>query len=251
MKNGYKILSKVVGVLNSREDYIYWRLAYFFISEQGYRIIQLFENQKELWLEKIENKKVPIVRLLRQNLDWSSSMQRDIEFTASNGEKIRKQLGHGELSILNIYISKFPPVDVYEYRLERPFIFPQGNKTSVSSVLVTSDQYESGFKSLSTRLEREVYFPIREEYSEEDVNAQKKATLNFAIQMAKKEKEIFTNGNPFFTYFFMIIQVAVFLLLELQGGVQILPHSLNLGQNLIHIYMMGNGGDSLHPFSFT
>ncbi|MDF2789165.1 MAG: serine protease of Rhomboid family [Neobacillus sp.] len=207
-----------MGVLNSKEDYIYWRLAYFFISEQGYRIIQLFENQKELWLERLENKKAPIVRLLRQDLDWSNSMQRDIEFTASNGEKVRKQLGHGELSILNIYISQFPPVDEYEYRLERPFIFPQGNKTSVSSVLLTSDQYESGFKSLSTRLEREVSFPIHEEYSVEDVNAQKKATLDFAIQMEKKEKEIFTNGKPFFTYFFMIIQVAVFLLLELQGG---------------------------------
>jgi rhomboid protease GluP len=207
-----------VGVLNNREDYIFWRLAYFFISEQGYRIIQLFENQKELWLERLENKKAPVVRLLRQDFDWSNNLQRDIEFTASNGEKVRKQLGHVELSIVNIYISQFPPVDEYQFRLEQPFIFPQGNKTSVSSVLITRDQYESGFKSLSTIVEREVSFPIHDEYSEQDVYAQKKATLDFAVQMAKKEKEIFTNGKPFFTYFFMIIQVAVFLLLELQGG---------------------------------
>jgi rhomboid protease GluP len=207
-----------VGLLNNKEDYIFWRLAYFFISEQGYRIIQLFESQKELWLEKIENKNAPIVRLLRQDLDWSNSMQRDIEFTAANGDKVRKQLGRGELSIVNIYISQYPPVDEYEFRLEQPFIFPQSNKTSVSSVLITSDQYESGFNSLSTRLEREVSFPIHDEYSEQDVNAQKKATVDTAIQMEKKEKEIFTNGKPFFTYFFMIIQVAVFLLLELKGG---------------------------------
>ncbi|WP_420489364.1 rhomboid family intramembrane serine protease [Neobacillus niacini] len=207
-----------MGVLNNKEDYVFWRLAYFFISEQGYRIIQLFENQKELWLEGLENKKAPIVRLLRQDLDWSNSMQRDIVFTASNGEKVRKQVGRGELSVVNIYISQFPPVDEYEYRLESPFIFPQGNKTSVSSVLLTSDQYESGFKALSAKLEREVSFSIHDEYSEQDVNAQKKATLDFAIQMAKKEKEIFTNGKPFFTYLFMIVQVAVFLLLELQGG---------------------------------
>jgi rhomboid protease GluP len=207
-----------VGVLNNKEDFIFWRLAYFFVSEQGYRIIQLFENQKELWLEKLENKKAPVVRLLRQDLDWSNSLQRDIEFTASNGEKVRKQLGRGELSIVNIYISQFPPVDEYEFRLQRPFVYPEGNKTSVVSVLLTSDQYDSGYKSLSTVLDKEVYFPVNEEYSEQDVYAQKKATLDFAVQMAKKEKEIFTNGKPFFTYFFMIIQVAVFLLLELQGG---------------------------------
>ena len=131
-----------MGVLNYKEDYVFWRLANYFIAEQGYRIIQLFENQKELWLEKLENNKNPILRLLRQDLDWSNSMQRDIEFTASNGEKIRKKIGRGELSVVNIYISQFPPVDEYEYRLKSPYIFPNGNKTSVSSVLLTRDQYD-------------------------------------------------------------------------------------------------------------
>jgi rhomboid protease GluP len=207
-----------VGVLNYREDYVFWRLAHFFISEQGYRIIQLFENQKELWLEKLENKKAPILRLVRIDLDWSSSLQRDIEFTASNGEQIRKQIGRGELSVVNIYISQFPPVDDYEYRLQSPFIYPQGNKTSVNSVLLAGSQYESGFKALSERLEREVSFSIHDEYSDQDVMAQKKAALDSALQRSKKEKEIFSNGKPFFTYLFMIIQVALFLLLELQGG---------------------------------
>ncbi|WHX99316.1 rhomboid family intramembrane serine protease [Neobacillus sp. DY30] len=204
--------------MNHKEDYIYWRLAFFFISEQGYRIIQLFENQKELWLEKLENKKAPIVRLLRKDFDWSNAMQRDIEFTAANGEKVRKQLGRRELSIVNIYVSQFPPVDEYEFRLKHPFFFPQSNKTSVSSVLLSDGQFESGLNSLSTRLDMEVSFDIQDEYSEQDVNAQKKVTIDFAKQMAKKEKEIFTNGKPFFTYVFMIFQVAVFLLLELQGG---------------------------------
>jgi rhomboid protease GluP len=207
-----------VGVLNFREDYVFWRLAHFFISEQGYRIIQLFENQKELWLEKLENKKAPIVRLLRQDLDWSNSMQRDIEFTASNGEKVRKQIGRGELSVLNIYISQFPPVDEYEYRLLSPYIFPDGNKTSVSSVLLTSNQYELGLNLLSERLEKAISFPLQDEYSEEDVDSQKKLALDTAMQMSKNEKEVFSKGRPLFTYFFMVIQVAVFLLLELQGG---------------------------------
>lgn len=207
-----------MGVLNFKEDYIFWRLAHFFISEQGYRIIQLFEKQKELWLEKIENKNAPIIRLLRRDLDWSNSMQRDIEFTAFNGEKVRKQIGRRDLTIVNIYISQFPPVDDYEYRLKAPYIFPQGKKTKVSTVLLTSKQYESGFTLLSERFEREISFSIQDEYSEQEVDLQKKSALDSAIQTAKKEKEIFTNGKPLFTYFFMIVQIAIFLLLELQGG---------------------------------
>ncbi len=207
-----------MGVLNGREDYVFWRLANFFISDHGYRIIQLFENQRELWMEKLENKKAPIIRLLRQDLDWSNSMQRDIELTASNGEKIRKQIGRGELSVLNVYISQFPPIDEYEYRLESPFVFPHEKKTRVRTVLLTSDKFETGLNDLSARLENEISFPIDERYSEQDVESEKKAALNAAVQMAKKESEIFTNGKPFFTYLFMIIQVAVFFLLEIQGG---------------------------------
>ncbi|MDM5331019.1 rhomboid family intramembrane serine protease [Neobacillus sp. CF12] len=204
--------------MNYKEDYVFWRLANYFIAEQGYRIIQLFENQKELWLEKLENNKNPILRLLRQDLDWSNSMQRDIEFTASNGEKIRKQIGRGELSVVNIYISQFPPVDEYEYRLKSPYIFPNGNKTSVSSVLLTRDQYDSGFKVLSTILEREVSFPIHDTYSEQEVVSEKKAALDSAVKKEKSERAAFANGRPFFTYAFMIIQIAIFLFLEIQGG---------------------------------
>lgn len=204
--------------LNNREEYIFWRLADLIIAEHGYRIIQLFENQKELWLEKLETKNNPIIRLVRQDLDWSNSMQRDIEFSAVNGERIRRQVNRGQINILNIYISQFPPVDDYEYRLAQPFSYPEGNKTIVRTVLVTGKDYETGLKQLSATFQAKINFPVEEEYTEQAVEDRKKSALEHAIKKAKTEKAIFSNGKPFFTYIFMIIQVAIFLLLELQGG---------------------------------
>jgi rhomboid protease GluP len=204
--------------LNFREEFIFWQLAEYFIADQGYRIIQLFENQKELWLEKLENKRVPIIRLVRMDLDWSSSLQRDIEFSAANGERIRKQVKRGELNLFNVIISQFPPVDDYEYRLEKPFTNPEGNKTFVHSILLTSADYEAGLKQLSVAIERELRIPIEEEYSEQAVQAKKKAALEYAVNKVKTEKAIFSNGKPFFTYLFMIIQLALFLWLEFKGG---------------------------------
>ena len=206
------------GEMNNRESYIFWRLAYSFISDHGYRIIQLFDNQKELWLEKLENKKTPIIRMLLHDLDWSNAMQRDIEFTASNGERVRKQIGRPEVNVMNIYISQFPPVDEYEYRLSKPFVYPEGNKTSVSSILLAKGEYDTGFGRISERLGEEIYFSFEEEYSEEDVESLKKAALDYAIQKVNTERAIFSNGKPFFTYVFIIIQVAVFFWLELHGG---------------------------------
>lgn len=206
------------GEMNTRESYIFWRLAYSFISDHGYRIIQLFENQKELWLEKLENKKAPIIRMLLHDLDWSNAMQRDIEFTASNGERVRKQIGRNELKVINIYISQFPPVDEYEYRLAKPFINPDGNKTEVNSILLTSEDYEPGFQRLTDWLKSELTFPINDEYSVEEAENQKKATLEYAMEKVKSEKAIFTNGKPLFTYLLMLIQVAMFFWLETHGG---------------------------------
>lgn len=204
--------------MKKREEFIFWRLAYFFISDHGYRIIQLFENQKELWLEKLENKKAPIVRVLLHNIDWSNSMQRDIELTASNGEKIRRQIRRGKLNVVNIYISEFPPVDEYEYRLEKPFLFPEGNKTTVSSYLIANGLYENGFQRLSNRLEMEVFIPVENEPTEQGVESIKKEALEHARTKVSVERAIFANGKPFFTYIFMIIQTSVFLWMEMHGG---------------------------------
>ncbi|MBM7651628.1 rhomboid family protein [Neobacillus cucumis] len=204
--------------MNHRQGYIFWRLAYSFISDHGYRVIQLFENQKELWLEKLENKKVPIIRMLLHDLDWSNAMQRDIEYTAANGERVRKQISKNEISVLNIYVSKFPPVDEYEYRLAKSFIFPQGNKTSVTSILLTSEQLETGFERLSETLNSDVHFEVQEDYTEQEVEELKRSALNLANRKVKAEREILFNSKPVFTYVFIIIQLLVFLWLELKGG---------------------------------
>lgn len=204
--------------MNSREDYIFWRLANSLISDNGYRIIQLFENQKELWLEKLENKSTPIIRLKLMDLDWSNALQRDIEFTATNGERVRRQVNRRELQVLNIYISEFPPVDEYEFRIEKPFRFPEGDKTTVSSILFAQGIMEKGFQTLSDRLQHAIQFPIQEEYSGQDVQELMEQTLLSATNRMKAERDILLNSKPFFTYLFIIIQVAVFLWLQLHGG---------------------------------
>ncbi|MBV7507477.1 rhomboid family intramembrane serine protease [Bacillus sp. sid0103] len=204
--------------MNNREGFIFWKLAYSLIADHGYRIIQLFENQKELWLEKIENKKAPIIRILYHNLDWSNAMQRDIKFTAANGERVRKQIGRHELNMVNIYVSQFPPVDEYEFRLAKPFVHSDGNKTIVSSILFAEGQYEEGFRLLSERLAAEFSFSINDNYSEEDFEGVKKAALDYAIKKVQMERAILLNGKPFFTYVFIAIQLAVFFWLQLHGG---------------------------------
>jgi len=204
--------------MNKREDYIFWKLANTFIADNDYRIIQLFENEKELWLEKLENKQAPIVRIVCQDLTWGNAMQRDIEFTAANGERVRKQLGKRNLQVLNIYISEFPPVDDFEERLNIPFAYPNGAKTSIHSILLAKDVYDTGFSALSNRLQKDVQFPVLEDYDDQDVESLKRGTLELAANRVKQERTLLKSRKPFFTYVFIVIQVVVFLWLQMNGG---------------------------------
>jgi rhomboid protease GluP len=220
--------------LSYKDDYIFWRLAHFFIFEQGYRIVQIFENQKEIWLEKLEDKQTPIIRLFQHDVNWSNMIQRDIEWTAGNGEKIRKQVSLNELNIINIYVSPFPPVDEYEFRLVNPFIIPESNKTTVTSVLIASGIYDQAFTRLSSLYGEEINFPINEEYSLVEVDAFKNAILENALNKVNVEKAETHSYTPFFTYTLMLIQVAVFFWMETHGGSTNTATLIKYGENLIH-----------------
>ncbi|MFE8695442.1 rhomboid family intramembrane serine protease [Cytobacillus sp. FJAT-53684] len=204
--------------MSFHEEYLFWRMAHYFISEQDYRVVQLSKEHNEIWLEKMENKEAQVIRLLRYNLDWSNWMQKDIELTAANGEGIRKQLARNNMNVINIYVSAYPPVDDYEFRVEKPFLHPSNGKTSVQSIIVDRAHYEQGLQKLESIFHQSLAITLEDSYNENDIEAVKLSALSVASNRTKQEKAIFNQGKPFFTYLFIIIQVAVFLFLEWKGS---------------------------------
>lgn len=198
-----------------QEDYTFWKLAHYFIAVQEYRMIQLSKEQDELWLEKLENKEAKVIRLLKYNLDWSNWMQRDIEETAHKAESIRRQLGRKNLPIINIYVTEYPPVDDYEFRISAPYML-EGGKAAVQTLIIDSRNPDS-----IKQIEEAFYIPLtlhEGEFTEADADELKHAALSNAVNKAKKEKALFNFGKPFFTYIFVFIQVAMFLFMEWKGG---------------------------------
>ncbi|WP_080845101.1 rhomboid family protein [Cytobacillus gottheilii] len=201
-----------------QEEYMFWRLALHFISDLDFRIVQLGEGEKELWLEKMENKQLQVIRLLRYDLDWSSWMERDIENTAANGERIRQRLAKKQLGILNIYVSSYPPVDDYEYRLESPFQLPERSKTEVTSMIMAPALYEIETAKLNRLFSAPFHIPADVHIEPEEIEDLKQKTLMGAVKKEKEEQAVFRAAKPVFTYAFIVIQVLMFLLLEWRGG---------------------------------
>jgi rhomboid protease GluP len=203
--------------LSGREDFLFWRLAHFFIVEKKYRLIQISENYNELWLEDTSNKNAQIIRMLRYDLNWGNWLKRDIRHTCIQAENLRKHFLKRRLDVVNIYVSTYPPVDDYQSYLDHPVAINKG-KATIHSRLIESTNIESGIQHISSLMNETFSIPLKDDYDESQIQNLRDTVLAGAVSQVQQEKQIFENGKPLFTYILLAIQVIVFLLLEAMGG---------------------------------
>lgn len=201
-----------------REQYIFWQIAYYLVTEKKYRIIKITEDQTELWLENSANKNSQLIRLLCYDLDWSNWLQRDMDYVVTKGERFRRQLRRRSLNVVNIYVSTYPPVDDYEFRLQRPITFQPSEKTSMSTIIFESSNYNDAVKNFNNKLGCNFSLNLKENYDETENAILKQATITTSVDRVRSESAIFSYGKPFFTYVFIIVQLLVFMMMELVGG---------------------------------
>lgn len=203
--------------LADQETFLTWRLAYELIHNCGYRLIRLNETQNEMWFENSKNKKARMIRLIRSDIDWSNTVVRDKQLAAVQGEKLRKHLMARQLHILNIYISQFPPVDANrEYLQEKISVGP--DKTIIHTVLVTREGQNQAFDEISPLIGKQLNFDMKNEYEPSDIHVMRQGVLSKVAAQHNQERQLFDYSKPFFTYIFMVIQIIVFILMELNGG---------------------------------
>lgn len=202
--------------LGLNEDYLFWSMVKKLSAGYGYRIITLTENQQEIWLENTREKNHPVIRLMRHDLDWANWLNRDIERTGLNGEKIRQKLYKKPLEVLNIYVTSFAPVDDYEFS-RKPTI---NNKTTVHTFIFETAAFVERMEELQQLLAKSlsIELPHTGEVQEEEIEGIKQSALAESMKMAKQEQQLFQQAKPLFTYILMALQIAVFVIMEFSGG---------------------------------
>ncbi|MBB2480132.1 rhomboid family intramembrane serine protease [Bacillus sp. APMAM] len=214
--------------MSGTQDFLFWRLAYFFIVEKKYRLIQISEDYREIWLEDTSNKNAQIIRMLRYDLDWGNWLKRDAEHTCIQAEKLRKHFMKRSLNVLNIYVSTYPPVDDYQSVLKSPLAINKG-KTIVYNRLMESTDVENGIQQISNFVQQHISISLKDHYEEEDVQYLRDTVLTNAVSRTQEEQRLFDNGKPLFTYILLGIQIIVFLLLEITGGSSNIQNLIRFG----------------------
>jgi rhomboid protease GluP len=205
--------------VSSREDFLFWRLGHYFVVEKGYRIIHLSEGHDEMWLENTANKRAPFVRMLRYDLDWGNWLYKDIQDTGAQAENLCRQLGRNNLRVLNVYVSEYAPVDDYSSYIKEPLQVNKG-RAAVHTILFEGEQFTEGLKQLNSLMSGDLEIALANHYTDEDTALLKRTVLEAALQKNKQEKQLFNAGTPFFTYLFLAVQIAVFVVMTFAGGTQ-------------------------------
>ncbi|MFS0861555.1 rhomboid family intramembrane serine protease [Fredinandcohnia sp. 179-A 10B2 NHS] len=201
-----------------RQDYLFWKVIQG-LQNGGYRILQLSKSNQEVWLESTDKDKPRIIRMLRHDLDWSNWMQRDMEITTQRLEQLRKKLYLRKLDALNIYITTYPPVDDWQFRIEAPLQAGGKGQTLLHTILIKSEDVLEGLGVVSKQVNLPLTYNDESLYIDQEMLEKvRHDVISVANKRISQEKNLFQNGKPFFTYFLVALQLIMFGILELNGG---------------------------------
>ncbi|ANB60434.1 rhomboid family intramembrane serine protease [Anoxybacteroides amylolyticum] len=195
-------------------ELLYWQLVYFFVKKQ-YRIIKLANDPKEIWLASF-GQHAPLVRLVCYDVDWSSWLARDLEYTKQVAIQLQKRPFRRSSGVLNIYVSTYPPVDDWEWIVANATDdFPQ-----LHTVLLHSGNAVHALQQISDVLREPVVLESVAGEVDPFLAAQHVQRLVFRLEKERRETEerVLDYGRPLFTYVFIVLQMVMFLLLEAHGG---------------------------------
>ncbi|WP_019242561.1 MULTISPECIES: rhomboid family intramembrane serine protease [Bacillus] len=202
--------------MSFNEDYLFWRTIRTLTQEYGYSMITMSESQNEVWLEDNKNSN-SVIRLMRIDFDWAIALKKDLNRTALVGENIRKKLFKKPISIINLYFTKFKPVDDYAAYETNQI---KNNKTTISTTIIDSLSFKEGLQKVEEKLQinLEQVKVIPEDISEENIAQLKNSAIQASLEKRQEEQNMFQYGKPFLTKVFLAIQIIIFIAMEIVGS---------------------------------
>lgn len=210
------MIAKGEGRLSIRSDFVYWQMI-FQLLKADHEIVYLSSDEGEAWLQSTRERKAPLVRLVRTDIDWSISLKRDMQRALVAVDEWRRKQFRRQLHVINIYVMMYPPVDDWELHVQHPLI---NDRVHMETFVMHAGNMYSILHELSARFQQsmKVYVPDDSPILYDELQSFKKQVLSFAEQVYENERRMFERGKGRWTYVFIALQIAMFFILELNGG---------------------------------
>ncbi|KHF31172.1 hypothetical protein LR68_00120 [Anoxybacillus sp. BCO1] len=92
--------------MSIRFDFVYWQMTFQFL-QANYEIVYLSPDEREVWLQSTRERKAPIVRLVRTDIDWSVSLKNDMQRAMTAVDEWRRRQFRRHLQVVNIYVMMY------------------------------------------------------------------------------------------------------------------------------------------------
>ncbi|WP_085991901.1 rhomboid family intramembrane serine protease [Oceanobacillus senegalensis] len=196
---------------------IMYQLAAHFVTEEGYELIHM--NEQEVWLKNYDKKNSEVIRLTTRGFDWKNHLKKDIAIVFQQVKGLRKVLKGKRVEIHNVYVSTYPPVDDWE-ALKRPMKLKEKNAVKMNVYYLNREDFMEEFVRLKASLDLqdiELKQNLSEEDKELEVNKQRTFLTQILNKKQQEKEKVFSYGKPFFTYIIMVINILLFILVEQIG----------------------------------
>ncbi|MGY4690286.1 rhomboid family intramembrane serine protease [Salibacterium sp. K-3] len=104
----------------------YWKLIHHLVIREEAVILEISPDKKQIWLEAGKKDHKKIIRIAKIEYDWMKQVEQDAEEAERSYQRIQRMILGRNIPFHTIYVSSYPPVDLYE-PLERQL---QMKKTS-------------------------------------------------------------------------------------------------------------------------
>ncbi|AGE23035.1 rhomboid family protein [Geobacillus sp. GHH01] len=200
-------------------DVLFWQLVQR-LSRGGYRIVRMSEQADEVWLESNHWRRPTLIRLVRADFDWSRSLRLDMEYTWQFVQQMRGWNFSKAGRVINVYVMAYPPVDDWEFLVAEPLPLSGASDGVLHTLLLHSGNMGDVLPRLAEMTGVALRFEPPVETSDPFAAAErlKHEVVREWRRRREEERRIFEYGKPMFTRLFIVVQVAMFLVLEWSGG---------------------------------
>ncbi|GGK03328.1 rhomboid protease GluP [Lentibacillus kapialis] len=195
-----------------------YTLACHLIDTDRYELIHMRQD-KELWLEKRDGKVSYIIRLFHGGFDWKNHLMNDVDQVFQKAESLKRYFQSKHVDIHNVYIAEDAPVDDWDV-LKKPWWLNEKNSVTMNVYYLSTHEREEELARFRNAVGTAFKFPKEGLSETEKTQAVHNCRQRLAGQLKNKEqdfREVFSYGKPFFTYILLVVNIFIFLLLELNG----------------------------------
>ncbi|WP_181350111.1 rhomboid family intramembrane serine protease [Thalassobacillus sp. CUG 92003] len=202
------------------QEYIVWSMAYDLAVNHDFEIVYLNETNNEIWLATMQQRKQHILRFQLKQVDWKNQLQQDLGKTVQQVKQNRHFFNGRNIMIHSVYVAEHPPVGEWEHLLQPQHV--KGNKNmQIQGYYLSDDQKMTGRKAIYEQFGLStvpIALPENMIELEDKVRALKQGLSSFQQQKRKEKERVFNQGNVALTYILLAINVAIYLMVEANGG---------------------------------